>query len=121
VLCAEVRKLKIEPPGVRIPRGLVDKARYTAITGEQSSRKSLDKESDPAGFECEPNVTKPHQDSPSPTETRGSRSSKNRVVTLSGSKVANLAAVVANVVRNYDFSRAIEVVENLRRIGKGTR
>jgi hypothetical protein len=75
----------------------------------------------PAGFECESNGAKPREDSSSPTENREQRSSKNRVVTLSGSKVAKLAAVAANAVRNYDLSRAIEVIEDLRRMGEGTR
>jgi hypothetical protein len=59
VLCAEVSKLKIEPVGVRIPRGLVDKARYTAVTGEQSSRNRWTKRATPAGFETqvEPNLS----------------------------------------------------------------
>jgi integrase len=51
VLCAEVSKLKIEPVGVRVPRGLVDKTRYTAVTGEQSSRNRWTKRATPAGFE----------------------------------------------------------------------
>jgi hypothetical protein len=75
----------------------------------------------PAEFEREPNSAKLSENSPSPTETRGSRSVRNRVVTVSGSKVAKLAAVAANAVRNYDLSRAIEVIEELRRMGEGTR
>jgi len=74
-----------------------------------------------AGFECEPSGAKLREDSPSPTENREPRSSKKRVVTLSGSKVAKLAAVAANAVRNYDLSRAIEVIEDLRRMGEDTR
>jgi hypothetical protein len=35
---------------------------------------------------------------------------------LSGSKVANLARIAANAVRNYDLSRAIEVLEELIRL-----
>jgi hypothetical protein len=49
VLCAEVAKLKIEPAVVRIPRGLADKTRYTAVTGEQSSRNRWTKSATPAG------------------------------------------------------------------------
>ena len=30
-----------------------------------------------------------------------------------------MAAVAANAVRNYDLSRAIEVLEELRRMGEG--
>ena len=46
---------------------------------------------------------------------------KCRVVTLRGSKVARMAAVAANAVRNFDLSRAIEVMEELRGMGDGTR
>jgi hypothetical protein len=42
-------------------------------------------------------------------------------VKISGSKVARLAAVAANAVRNYDLSRALEVIGELERLGKGTR
>jgi len=42
-------------------------------------------------------------------------------VKVSGSKVAKLAAVAANAVRNFDLSRAIEVLEELRGMGEGTR
>ena len=51
VLCAEVGKLKIEPAVVRIPRGLSDGTRYSAVTGEQSSRNRWTKRATPAGFE----------------------------------------------------------------------
>jgi integrase len=50
-LCAEVRKLKIEPAVVRIPPALMDGTRYTAVTGEQSSRNRWTKKATPAGFE----------------------------------------------------------------------
>jgi hypothetical protein len=60
-------------------------------------------------------------DSASPTEKRGTGVAKNRVVKVSGSKVAKLAAVASNAVRNFDLSRAIEVMEELRRMGEGTR
>jgi hypothetical protein len=42
----------------------------------------------PSGIESGPSVTKQREDSSSPTENRGTRSAKRRVVTLSGSKVA---------------------------------
>jgi hypothetical protein len=42
-------------------------------------------------------------------------------VKVSGSKVAKLAAVASNAVRNFDLSRAVEVLEELRRMGEGTR
>jgi hypothetical protein len=47
------------------------------------------------------------------------RISKKRVATLSGSKVARMATVAANAVRNFDLSRAIEVLDELRRMGEG--
>jgi hypothetical protein len=58
-------------------------------------------------------------DSRSPSEIREAGSSRPRVVKISGSKVARLAAVAANAVRNYDLSRALEVIEDLRRLGEG--
>jgi hypothetical protein len=58
-------------------------------------------------------------ESRSPSENRESASSRPRVVKISGSKVARLAAVAANAVRNYDLSRALEVIEDLRRMGEG--
>jgi hypothetical protein len=49
----------------------------------------------------------------------GARSVKNRVVTLSGSKVARMATVAANAVRNFDLSRAIEVLGELSQMASG--
>ena len=59
-----------------------------------------------------------HENSSLPSETRGARAVKNRVVMLSGSKVARMAAVAANAVRNFDLSRAIDVLEELQRLGE---
>jgi hypothetical protein len=74
----------------------------------------------PAGFEGPRNSTKGNEKSLSPTEKRGAGSARSRVVTLSGSKVARMAAVAANAVRNYDLSRAIEVLEELHGMGEPT-
>jgi hypothetical protein len=73
----------------------------------------------PSGIESTPSVTKPREDSSSPTENRGTTSSKRPVVTLSGSKVAKLAAIARHAVGNYDLTRALEVLEELRRLGEG--
>jgi hypothetical protein len=73
----------------------------------------------PSGIGSIPDVTKQREDSSSPTENRETRSSKRRVVTLSGSKVAKIAAIARNALRNYDLHRAIEVLEELRRLGEG--
>ena len=51
VLCEEVRKLKIDPPKALIPSALDDSTRYSAVTGEQSSRHRWTKIATPAGFE----------------------------------------------------------------------
>jgi hypothetical protein len=75
----------------------------------------------PAGFEDESRAAKLSDDSSSPTENRGAGSSKNRAVKVSGSKVAKLAAVAGNAVRNCDLHRAIELLEELQRMGEGTR
>ena len=73
----------------------------------------------PSGIESTPSVMKQREDSSSPTENRGTRSAKGRVVTLSGSKVANIAAIARNAVGNYDLARAIDLLEQLRRLGEG--
>jgi hypothetical protein len=65
----------------------------------------------PSGIESIPDITKQPEDSSSPTENRETRSSKKRVVTLTGSKVAKIAAMARNALRNYDLHRAIEVLE----------
>jgi hypothetical protein len=49
--------------------------------------------------------------------TREARSSKSRRVSLSSSKAAKLAKLAANAVRNYDLGRAIDVLEELIRLG----
>lgn len=73
----------------------------------------------PSGIECAPSVTKDHEDQRFPRENRRSAGSKNRVVRVSGSKVAKLAAIARNAVGNYDLHRAIEVLEELKRLGEG--
>ena len=73
----------------------------------------------PSGIESTPSVTKLREASSSPTENRGTRSSKRRVVTLSGSKVAKIAAIARNALGNYDLTRAIELLEELRGLGEG--
>src|SRR6266496_3564838 len=92
-----------------------------AISRRKDQRPRLFALATPAGFEDESRVAKQRDDSGSPTENRGSGSAKNRVVKVSGSKVAKLAAVASNAVRNFDLSRAIEVLEEMRRMGEGTR
>jgi len=77
------------------------------------------KKATPAGFERTQNDAKQREDSSSPSETGEARSSKNRVETLSGSKVARMAAVASNAVRNFDLIRAIDVLDELRRMGEG--
>jgi hypothetical protein len=52
----------------------------------------------PSGIESTPRVTEQREDSSSPTENRGTRSSKRRVVTLSGSEVAKIAATARNAI-----------------------
>jgi hypothetical protein len=72
----------------------------------------------PSGIESVRNSARPHENSSSPTENGSKRASRKRVVTLSGSKVANLAKIAANAVRNYDLSRGIEVIEEIRRLAE---
>jgi hypothetical protein len=75
----------------------------------------------PSGIEEARNVTKQHENSSSPTGAVANGIVRKRVVTVSGSKVAQLAGIAANAVRNYDLGRAIEVIEELRRLGEGSR
>jgi len=116
VLCAEVAKLKIEPAVVRIPRGLVDKARYTAVTGEQSSRNRWTKSATPAGFETVQSSAKHNEVSRSPTENPKAAPTSRRLVRGDSSKVAKLALLASNAVKNLDLSRAQELLGELLRI-----
>jgi hypothetical protein len=72
-----------------------------------------------SGIENAPNVTKQREDSSSPTEIRTSTWSKYRVARVSGSKVAKLAAIARNAVANYDLHRALDVLDELKRLGEG--
>lgn len=73
----------------------------------------------PSGFESVRNSVRPHEKSSSPTENGSEGPSRKRAVKLSGSKVAKLAKIAANAVRNYDLGRAIEVLEELERLAEG--
>jgi hypothetical protein len=73
----------------------------------------------PSGIEFARDLGKQRETSSSPTEEGGKRIARKRVVMVSGSKVAKLAGIAANAVRNYDLSRALEVLEELRRLGEG--
>ena len=118
-LCAEIAKLKIELRSDGVGNG-GSKAFATAFaTAHVKGRNRWIKSVTPSGIESTPSVTRQREDSSSPTENRGTTSLKRRVVTLSGSKVAKLAALARNAVGNYDLTRAIEVLEELRRLGEG--
>ena len=119
------RQRALPPTVPRVPVFTVEAAAHNPniFLGEvaRAPRQNHSGTATPAGFEKESRGAKLSDDSASPTENRGSGSAKNRVVKVSGSKVAKLAAVGANAVRNYDLSRAIEVLEELRQMGEGTR
>jgi hypothetical protein len=44
---------------------------------------------------------------------------KKRFTKADGSKVAKLAILAANAVRNLDLRRALELIEEIRRVGEG--
>ena len=70
----------------------------------------------PAGFEGAPNHAKPSETEPVPTENSKSGSVTNihaRRVCSKCSKVAHLAAVAANAVRNGDLFRALELLDQM--------
>jgi hypothetical protein len=118
-LCAEIAKLKIELRSPSPPdcgsKGFATGFATVHVRGRNRWLKSVT----PSGIGSIPDVTKQREDSSSPTENRETRSSKKRVVTLNGSKVAKIAAIARNALRNYDLHRAIEVLEELRRLGEG--
>jgi hypothetical protein len=73
----------------------------------------------PTGFEKSPNIRKDHVDSASPTENAQSAESKKRFTKADGSKVAKLAILAGNAVRNVDLHRALELIEEIRAVGEG--
>jgi hypothetical protein len=73
----------------------------------------------PTGFEKAPNTTKDHVDSPSPTENALPPESKKRFTKDDGSKVAKLAILAGNAVRNVDLHRALDLIEEIRAVGEG--
>jgi hypothetical protein len=73
----------------------------------------------PTGFEKSPNSRKDHVDSASPTENAQPPESKKRFTKADGSKVAKLAILAANAVRNADLHRALELIEEIRAVGEG--
>ncbi len=68
----------------------------------------------PAGFERPRNPVKPGEDRPSPTEGEKGEAVLPRLTGRSGSKVAKLALVAMNAVRNGDLHRAVEVLEAIQ-------
>ncbi|GEM_PF-5595500 len=74
----------------------------------------------PSGLECVPNTAKDHENSESPTESLLPPQPKKRFTKRDGSKVAKLAILAANAVRNADLHRALELIEEIRVICDGT-
>ena len=72
----------------------------------------------PTGFESQPNVAKPNEDSVSPSENSRTPDAKKRFTKADGSKVAKLAILAANAVRNVDLHRALELIEEIRVAGE---
>jgi hypothetical protein len=68
----------------------------------------------PPGIENSRNSTKPREESRSPTEKPKAQIASRSLTKRSGSKVANLAAMAANALRNYDVDRALDLLEQIR-------
>lgn len=73
----------------------------------------------PTGFERPTNVGKHKENSESPSENLLPTHAKKRFTKADGSKVAKLAILAANAVRNVDLHRALELIEEIRRVGEG--
>ena len=72
----------------------------------------------PSGLESGPNPSKDHENSKSTTESLLPTKSKKRFTKRDGSKVAKLAILAANAVRNVDLHRALDLIEEIRVIGE---
>jgi hypothetical protein len=78
-----------------------------------NSEKRERKRATPAGFERPRNPVKPGDDRPSPTEGEKAEEVSPRLTGRSGSKVAKLALVAMNALRNGDLHRAVEVLQSI--------
>ena len=67
----------------------------------------------PSGLECVPNTAKDHENSESPTESLLPPQPKKRFTKRDGSKVAKLAILAGNAVRNADLHRALELLHEI--------
>jgi hypothetical protein len=73
----------------------------------------------PSGLESASNTAKLHENSESPSANLLPPVVKRRFTKRDGSKVAKLAILSANAVRNCDLHRALELIEEIREIGEG--
>jgi hypothetical protein len=108
-LCAEVQKLHVN---VREGRVLDGDFRGLATT-QRNWRNRWRKSATPAGFERPRNRVKPGDDRASPTEGEKTELISQSLTAESGSKVARLALVAMNAVRNGDLHRAVEVLQRI--------
>ena len=92
----------------------------TLATSQRKARNRWRKVVTPSGLESGPNTAKDHENSESPTENLLLPKPKKRFTKRDGSKVAKLAILAANAVRNADLHRALELIEEIRVIGEGT-
>jgi hypothetical protein len=105
--CAEMAKLRSE-----VRKGLVIAGDFRAVaTAHRTARNRWRKEATPAGFERSGNTAKTGEDRPSPTENEKADRVPPRLAGPSGSKVARLALVAMNAVRNGDLHRAVEALQ----------
>ena len=70
-------------------------------------------------LESASNTAKHHENSESPTESLLQPSAKRHLGKRECSKVAKLAILAANAVRNADLHRALELIEEIRVICEG--
>ena len=73
----------------------------------------------PSGLEKARDTAMDQQESQSPTEGAALPASKKRFTKQDGSKVAKLALVAANAVRNADLHRALDILAKIHSIGDG--
>jgi hypothetical protein len=74
----------------------------------------------PSGLESASNAAKHHENSESPTESLLQPIAKRRLTKRECSKVAKLAILAGNAVRNADLHRALELIDEIRVICEGS-
>jgi hypothetical protein len=113
-LCEEVGKLKISLREEKLLDGSFGALATRFATSQRKARNRWRKVVTPSGLERVQDASKDHVDSQSPTENKPAPQAKKCLTTEDGSKVAKLALLAANAVRNADLHRALELIEQIR-------